>query len=134
MSLGGLALAVPSAFYAFNKSENFMQKKSSTTTNPTLFSVPGMEKYAGTPVDQNGYFMNEEFPFWPSTKDVFKWKVLDSNPYKQQKENDNSRLEVFKHNSLDHISDNSIVWLGHASFLIHLNGMRILIDPLFGEP
>ena len=31
-------------------------------------------------------------------------------------------------------SDNSITWIGHSSFLIHLENKNILTDPIFGSP
>src|SRR5690606_31359225 len=100
-----------------------MQKHSSNTSNTSLKTVAGMENYPGTPLDQKGCFMNEEFAFWPSTKDVIKWKFVDSNPYKEAKNADLERVEVNSHASLDEIADNSITWLGHASFLIQLDGI-----------
>src|SRR5215207_7949506 len=49
--------------------------------------------WPGTPVDQNDRFMNDEFPFLPSTLDLLKWK-LGGNGFKQAKESDVERLEV----------------------------------------
>lgn len=134
LSIAGVALAIPSAIFSISKADKYMQTLTSTTRNPTLPSVPGTEDYKGTPLDQNGYFMNEEIPFWPKTRDVIKWKLIDSNPYKDEKANFTERLQVITHSSMDFVSDNSIVWLGHASFLIHIRGVRILIDPVLGEP
>ena len=134
LSLAGLALAIPSAIFSIHKPDHYMQTLTSTTKNPALPSVPGAENYKGTPLDQNGNFMNEEFPFWPNTRDVIKWKLIDTNPYKDQKANSAARLQVITHSSMDLVSDNAIIWLGHASFLIHLSGIRILIDPVLGEP
>jgi L-ascorbate metabolism protein UlaG (beta-lactamase superfamily) len=43
-------------------------------------------------------------------------------------------LKVVFHKSLDTVPDNGITWLGHASFLIRLHGVKILIDPVLGYP
>lgn len=129
-SLIAAAAAIPVAAYSINRSENYQPKLTSYTRNPLLTTVPGAEDYRGTPLDQRGLFMNEEKTFWPRMGDFLKWKT-SANPYRGEKKNDSRRLEVICHNSIDEFPDNSITWLGHASFLFQLNGIRILLDPIF---
>lgn len=103
----------------------------SYTRNDELQTVkPG---WAGTPVDQKNRFMNHEFPFLPSGTDLLKWK-LGGNSLEAEKANDTSRLEVKDPREFLASGKDGIVWLGHASFYIRLNGVGILTDPVFGEP
>jgi L-ascorbate metabolism protein UlaG (beta-lactamase superfamily) len=106
-----------------------MQVKTTYIRNPSFTAVPGTEDYPGTPRDRKGLYMNEEHVFLPKMRDVLKWQT-SANPYKAEKINDTRRLQVIQRHSLDELSDNAIMWLGHASFLIHLNGIRLLVDPV----
>src|SRR5687767_13603698 len=90
-------------------------------------------EWPGTPVDQKDRFINDEFPFLPSTVDLFKWKI-GGNQFKEQKENDSARLEVKDPRGFLASNEDGILWLGHASFYIRLNGVGILTDPVFGKP
>ncbi len=126
-------LAVPSSFYLYNRSESYMPTRTNFTRNPRLSAISGMEDYPGTPLDQKGLFMNEEFVFWPKLGDLIKWQTT-RNPWKEEKKNDTRRLEVTRHASLTEIPGNSLLWLGHATFLITLANKRILIDPVLDSP
>lgn len=129
VSIGAVSLAIPASAYAIHTSEHYMQILTSYTRNPFLSSVPSTEDYPGTPRDQKELYMNEEHVFLPKMGDLIKWQT-STNPYKAEKKNDKRRLQVIPHHSLDEVPDNSITWLGHASFLIHLDGIRLLIDPV----
>lgn len=100
------------------------------TSNSALQTI--MPNWEGTPLDQKGLFINEEYPTVISYRDIFKF-MLEKNPQRQLKKNDDWRIAVCKND--DWLADTSdkIVWLGHASFFIQLSGVRILIDPMFGK-
>jgi L-ascorbate metabolism protein UlaG (beta-lactamase superfamily) len=89
--------------------------------------------WKGTPVDQRGRFMNDEFPFLPKTRDLLRWQ-LSENPFEAEKEADTFRLKVLDPSGFFASDADGIMWLGHASFYIRLNGKGILIDPIFGTP
>ena len=89
--------------------------------------------WPGTPVDQKDRFINDEFPFLPSAVALLRWQ-LSGNPSKEQKQNDIARLEVKDPREFLASDSDGILWLGHASFYIRLNGVGILTDPVFGDP
>lgn len=60
---------------------------------------------------------------------VLKW-VFSRNPQRKEKRNDTFQLPV-QHFNPSEVQENSIVWLGHASFLINVNGVRLITDPCF---
>jgi len=89
--------------------------------------------WKGTPVDEKGRFVNHEFPFLPKVKDLLRWQ-LSGNPQKEEKQNDATRLAVLDPTGFLESEKEGILWLGHASFFIRLNGKSILLDPVFGKP
>ena len=91
------------------------------------------EGWAGTPVDQRDRFMNDEYPFLPSMADLLKWK-LGGNKFAEEKEADIWRLEVKDPRPFLSSNEDGILWLGHASFFIRVNGVSLLTDPIFGKP
>lgn len=62
--------------------------------------------------------------------DILKWK-LSKNPQAKEKKADKFALEV--HNNTDFLKskEDMIVWLGHATFFIRINGKTIITDPIF---
>ncbi|NNF00992.1 MAG: MBL fold metallo-hydrolase [Pyrinomonadaceae bacterium] len=91
------------------------------------------QDFQGTPVDQKGRFVNIEYPFLPSFVNLMRWK-LGGNPQAQEKKNDKSPLKIFDPTGFFNGENDGIIWLGHASVLIRLEGKTILIDPVFGNP
>ena len=86
--------------------------------------------WKGTPLDKNNRFMNHEFPFVPKFADVLKWSV-ERNPQRDEKKADPFRL-VHRDDKtfLQHDRD-CLVWLGHSTFFLRMNGVNVLIDPVF---
>ena len=89
--------------------------------------------WVGTPVDQKGRFVNDEFPFLPKYRDLLRW-TLRSNPFAGEKKLDTGRMDVKEPTAFLDSEEDGILWLGHASFFIRLQGKSILIDPIFGTP
>lgn len=97
--------------------------------NPELKVIlPG---WKGNPVI-NGRFIDPEKRFDNSFSKVLRWQ-LGGNDKKAEKKADKWRLTVNKGKDFLEREGNLLVWLGHASFFLQLNGKRILIDPVFGK-
>lgn len=103
------------------------------TKNEEFEDVLPLEKWPGTPLDNEGNFINHEFPMVNNFYDVLKWK-LGSNPFKNEKETEDYSYPVNNQSNFLSIDQDIIVWLGHATFYIQVNGIRILVDPIFDAP
>ena len=77
----------------------------------------------------NGEFHNTGTPEKPILWDVVKWK-LSRNPQKEEKKADTFKLASCHLESITK-SENKIIWLGHSSFIINLNGITLITDPAF---
>ena len=62
--------------------------------------------------------------------DILKWK-LSKNPQQEEKKEDNFRLNVVQNSDFTNSDEDMIVWLGHATFFIRLNGVTFITDPVF---
>lgn len=88
--------------------------------------------WSGTPLDQDGLFINHEYPNRIDAKAILKY-FFQRNPQREIKKRDTWRIGVLKDDTWLTTSTDKIVWLGHASFFIQLSGIRMLIDPVFGK-
>jgi L-ascorbate metabolism protein UlaG (beta-lactamase superfamily) len=82
----------------------------------------------------NGRFSNSNYPekkFSPT--EILKWK-LRKNPQAEEKKKDDFKLKIIKTDSFFNSPKDTIVWLGHASFFIRLNGISFITDPIFFAP
>ncbi|MFN6945194.1 MAG: MBL fold metallo-hydrolase, partial [Cytophagaceae bacterium] len=86
--------------------------------------------WQGNPVDKQGRFINLLHPFEPNLWDVLKW-TFTRNPQREEKKNDPFKVAVHKGTDFLKSTDDCMVWLGHATFFIRINGIQILTDPVF---
>ncbi len=80
----------------------------------------------------DGEFVNTDIRELPSFGTFLKWQ-FSRNPQKEEKKNDTQRPAVIYNDSIQSGKQNMITWLGHASFLIRINGKTIITDPIFGK-
>ncbi len=57
--------------------------------------------------------------------------MFTRNVQRQEKKHDNFRLNVTNDLTFRSHKKDCIIWLGHATFFIRLNGIELLIDPVF---
>ena len=100
--------------------------------NPKLPYDKKPSEWKGTPQRSDGTFQNLHHPFEASLYSVLKWK-LETNPQAAAKKSDLRRLAVEQIPFFNTSSKDSLIWLGHASYLIRMAGVTILIDPVWLE-
>lgn len=81
---------------------------------------------------KNKRFLNYQKVAAPKLKDILRWKT-SKNPQQDEKRNDDFRLGTLDDPVIFDRSRDKIVWLGHASFLLTVNGVNILLDPVFAD-
>ncbi|MCB0550514.1 MAG: MBL fold metallo-hydrolase [Phaeodactylibacter sp.] len=86
--------------------------------------------WAGNPHDGKRFHYIHE-PFYPSFRSLLKWQ-FSPNPQRAEKKADEwAPAQARAFNYLQDKRQDCIVWLGHATFLIQLNGVRLITDPIF---
>ncbi|MCL1911108.1 MAG: MBL fold metallo-hydrolase [Leptospirales bacterium] len=76
-----------------------------------------------------GRFCNDTVPDNFPFTNILKW-TFSRNPQREEKRSDTFQLQTRPFDRLS-MRDNSIVWLGHASFLMNINGVSLITDPCF---
>lgn len=104
-----------------------MQKEFTYILNPEL-PVHKVLSYNGVPT-RGGKYYNIEPTILPTYKDMLRWQTTRREALALKKKDSFSMPVV----TADHWIENKrdgILWLGHASYLLQWNGIRILIDPV----
>lgn len=97
--------------------------------NPELKTIlPG---WKGNPA-VDGRFVDPTNRFVNSFTNILKWQ-LGTKDRKAEKKADQWRMQVRSGNDFLKRDGNFIVWFGHATFFMQLNGVRLIIDPVFGK-
>lgn len=99
--------------------------------NPELRLIK--KNWKGNPITVKDRFLNHEFPYIPKFFNILEWKLKEGNNNKAKKA-DGFRLEPHFPKSFFETKDDGIVWLGHASFLIRIDNLTMIIDPVLSSP
>ncbi len=100
------------------------------TSNPALNFV--RPDWKGNPLTAKGNYRNLYARSERNFSDIFKWK-LKGNPQAKEKSKAKNNVIVQPLDKLPKKKQEGLVWLGHACFLLQLEGIRILTDPVFGN-
>ena len=123
-----LILLLPLTFlYFYNGNDEPM--KSKFTSNPDLVTVQPDQDWKGNPLDENGRFINLYHPFTSSFADLIKWQ-MSKNPQAQEKKAETRKLTVDFDSTVFHGKEDYLIWIGHATYLMRINGKVFLTDPL----
>lgn len=86
--------------------------------------------WTGNPLDSKGRYKNLDGHSARGIGDVFKWKVLQKNKYAPMRKGQVSNLNVTKNTDFLDRKIDGITWLGHATFVIIIDGVKIITDPV----
>lgn len=75
-------------------------------------------------------FFDPEKRWSGSLRKVLKWQT-SPKPKAKEKKADTWKVTTIKHKAFLSSKEDCIVWLGHASFFMRLNGVHIITDPVF---
>lgn len=98
-------------------------------SNPQLKTI--LPDWKGNPV-ASGRYIDPSKRYSGSLTKVLRWQ-LSKKEKAAEKKADTWRLKVQKGTDFLNHDGNCIVWLGHATFYMQLNGVRIITDPVFGR-
>ncbi len=89
------------------------------------------EWWRGTPLDAKGLYLNLGEPMVHDFRKFLRWQT-SPNPQKKEKKAETWRHQILRNTDFLESNTDGIIWLGHASFFLRINGLNLLIDPVFG--
>ncbi len=106
-----------------------MSKEIRFLKNDLLHTI--LPEWAGNPFDGKA-FLYPHASFQPNIKDILRWQTT-VNPQASEKKQDKWVPTVMTDSSALHTTEDFIVWLGHATFLVQIQGIRMITDPVLGS-
>ena len=99
--------------------------------NDALKTLSPDAHWQGNRIDSEGRFSNvNNESFIPSIAMV--WRMMKGgNPQKKFKKKDKFKIPTITDLSFLENKNDVIIWFGHASFFIRINGIALVIDPVF---
>ncbi|MGK0317278.1 MAG: L-ascorbate metabolism protein UlaG (beta-lactamase superfamily) [Saprospiraceae bacterium] len=88
------------------------------------------EGWMGNPINADDQYMNLDGLSARGFKDVFNWKVIQKNKYADQRINQQTNVTVHKNSDFLNRTTDGITWLGHATFVFCIGGLKIITDPI----
>lgn len=85
--------------------------------------------WAGNKLNEKGRYTNIHGDDIKSIKDIWQW-MRSPKPFKKLKKEQQSPLSWKRIENLFDKTQNAIIPIGHASFIIDTSGIRLLIDPV----
>ncbi len=79
-----------------------------------------------------GHFVNQNLSRNHGVKSVIKWRFTP-NPHFREKLFDRWSPNVQQITELDCCGSDNLIWLGHNSFYMMIDGKRVMFDPVFGS-
>ena len=86
------------------------------------------EDWKGNPIDKDNRYMNLDGPSHRNFGQLLKWQI-SKNKYSKLKKDQKSNVIVLKDKSFLNHKEDHITWIGHATFLMQIGGLRIITDP-----
>lgn len=88
------------------------------------------EGWMGNPINADDQYMNLDGLSARGFKAVFNWKVIQKNKYAEQRKNQQTNVTVQKNSDFLNRTNDGITWLGHATFVFCIGGVKIITDPI----
>ena len=82
---------------------------------------------------RDGRYFNPWMPMQKGFSDFLRWQLSEKTPYAPGKENDVPAVISDLSDRIRSTSGDFIAWIGHASFLIRIDGEYWITDPIFSE-
>lgn len=101
-----------------------------STHNPDLPIV--LADFQGNPLDEKGRYRNLGRKSERTYQELLRWQ-FSGNPQRDQKKTDTWKPELAQDTDWMHSAQDMVVWLGHATFFIRLDGVHFLTDPVYGN-
>lgn len=105
-------------------------KKSKPSFNSSLPFI--IDNYKGNAINNKQQYVNLDGPSERSFSELFQWQ-LERNPLRLLKKNQQTNVSVISTNNFISDKADGFTWMGHASFLMTLNGLNIITDPVLGN-
>jgi N-acyl-phosphatidylethanolamine-hydrolysing phospholipase D len=94
------------------------------SADPALLHAPHL---------RDGRYFNPWMPMQKGFLDFLRWQLSEKTPYSPEEGNAIPVVVSDLHERIRSTSGDFIAWIGHASFLIRINGEYWITDPIFSE-